>query len=53
MHYCYSYLERRMPKNFLVAFRLYYLNLNVTDNKVFNKYWNESEIHFIEKDLDK
>ena len=49
MKYQYSYEELWMPKNFLVTFRMYQLNLDGNEERVYKKYWNESTRHFIEK----
>lgn len=49
MQYQYTYQEQWQPKNFPVFFRLYQLNLNGRQNDVYKKYWNISDIHFVEK----
>ncbi len=51
MKYCYSYEELWQPKNFLVTFRMYQLNLDGQDDRVYQKYWNLYDMHFIEKDI--
>ena len=51
MKYQYSYEEQWQPKDFLVTFRLYQLNLDGNDARVFTKYWDNSKVHFIEKGL--
>ena len=48
MRYCYSYEEQWQPKNLLVTFRMYQLNLDGVDSRVYQKYWNDSTVHFIE-----
>lgn len=48
MRYCYSYEELWQPKNFLVTFRMYQLNLNGEEHDVYQKYWQMSETHFVE-----
>lgn len=48
MKYCYSYKELWQPKNKLVTFRMYQLNLDEYDNRVYKKYWNTYKTHFIE-----
>ena len=50
MKYCYSYEEFWQPKNKLVTFRMYQLNLDEYKNRVYKKYWNTYKTHFIEKD---
>lgn len=51
MKYQYSYEEQWKPKDFLVTFRLYQLNLDGNENRVYKKYWDNSEVHFVETDL--
>ena len=51
MRYCYSYQERCMPKDILVTFRMYQLNLDGSEDRVYQKYWNESAVHFVEQDV--
>ncbi|MBC5689443.1 GNAT family N-acetyltransferase [Mediterraneibacter sp. NSJ-55] len=51
MKYCYSYEELWQPKNFLVTFRMYQLNLDGQEDRVYKKYWNPYERHFIEKGI--
>lgn len=48
LKYQYSYEEQWQPKNILVVFRMYQLNLDGADNRVYKEYWNHSAIHFIE-----
>lgn len=49
MKYQYSYEEQWQPKNFPVIFRMYQMNLDGNDERVFKKYWNMYENHFVEK----
>lgn len=49
MKYQYSYEELWQPKNLLVTFRMYQLNFD-ENVSVFKKYWDNSAVHFIEKD---
>lgn len=51
MKYQYSYEERVQPKDILVTFRMYQLNLDGNESRVYKRYWNNSTIHFIEKDI--
>ncbi len=51
MKYQYSYEEQWQPKNILVVFRMYQLNLDGNDNRVYKEYWNHSAVHYIEADL--
>ena len=49
MQYQYSYEELWQPKNFLVVFRMYQLNLDGNDERVYKGYWNKYPNHFIEQ----
>jgi ribosomal-protein-alanine N-acetyltransferase len=49
MQYQYSYQEQWQPKNIPVIFRLYQLNLDGNQQRVYQKYWMQSSVHFIEK----
>ena len=51
MKYQYSYEELWQPKNFPVIFRMYQLNLDGGEERVYRKYWDEYSVHFIEPDL--
>ena len=51
MHYCYSYKEQWQPKNFPVIFRMYQLNFDGQEHRVYQKYWNLYDAHFIEADI--
>lgn len=50
MKYQYMYEEQWQPKDFLVTFRMYQLNLD-RKNRTYKKYWNNSRIHFVESDV--
>lgn len=51
MKYQYSYEEQWQPKNILVTFRMYQLNIDGNTKRVYQKYWNTSAVHFVEKDI--
>lgn len=51
MKYQYSYEEQWKPKDILVTFRMYQLNFDEREDRVYQKYWDNSNIHFIEKDI--
>ena len=51
MKYQYSYEERVQPKNILVTFRMYQLNLDGETGRVYQKYWDQSQVHFLETDV--
>ena len=51
MKYQYSYEEQWQPKDILVTFRMYQLNLDGSEDRVYQKYWNESAVHFVEQDI--
>ncbi len=51
MKYQYSYEEQWQPKNISVIFRMYQINLDGNSDRVFKKYWETSDVHFIETAL--
>lgn len=51
MKYQYSYEEQWQPKDFLVTFRLYQLNLDGNEERVYRKYWDKYAVHFLETDV--
>lgn len=51
MQYQYSYEEQWQPKDILVTFRMYQLNLDGNTQRVYKKYWDTSDVHFIETNL--
>ena len=51
MKYQYSYAEQVQPKDILVVFRMYQLNLDGATEQVYQKYWDKSKEHFIETDI--
>ena len=51
MKYRYSYQEQWQPKNIQVIFRMYQLNLDGNECRIYQKYWDKSEVHFIERDV--
>lgn len=51
MRYQYSYEEQWQPKNRLVLFRMYQLDLDGTEGRVFRRYWERSAVHFVESSL--
>lgn len=51
MKYQYSYEEQWQPKNIPVIFRMYQRNLDGQSSRVYQKYWNESSVHFIEENV--
>lgn len=48
MRYQYSYEEQWQPKDILVTFRMYQLNLDGNDSRVYQEYWDDSTVHFVE-----
>ena len=50
MKYCYSYEEQWQPKDFPVVFRMYQLNFDGQDEKMYRKYWERYEKHSVEED---
>ena len=51
MRYQYSYEEQWQPKNILVTFRMYQLNLDGQQERIYQKYWDQSAVHFVEPGL--
>ena len=51
MRYQYSYEEQWQPKNIPVIFRMYQLNFDGDENRIYQQYWDSSIVHFIEKDI--
>ena len=51
MKYRYSYQEQWQPKNIQVIFRMYQLNLDGNENRIYQRYWDKSEVRFIEEDV--
>lgn len=51
MKYQYSYQEQWQPKDILVTFRMYQLNFDGQNDRVYDKYWNTYTSHFIEKEV--
>ncbi len=48
MSYKYSYKEQWQPKNLEVMFRLYQLNLDNNQERIYTEYWDRYTDHFIE-----
>lgn len=51
MKYMYSYEERWQPKDILVVFRMYQINLDGNEKRIFKKYWDMYPNHFIEEKI--
>ena len=49
MIYQYSYEEQWQPKDILVTFRMYQLNLDGENERIYKKYWDNSAVHFVER----
>ncbi|GIN74217.1 N-acetyltransferase [Bacillus sp. J14TS2] len=49
MEYKYSYKEQWQPKDILVTFRMYQLNLDGVHDRVYRAYWEKYPEHFIEE----
>lgn len=48
MEYKYSYKEQWQPKNIIVTFRMYQLNFDGNNDRVYKEYWEKYPEHFIE-----
>ncbi|MFJ6207061.1 hypothetical protein [Lysinibacillus sp. NPDC092081] len=51
MEYKYSFEEQWQPKDILVIFRMYQLNFDGQNARVYKEYWNKYAVHFIENDI--
>ena len=51
MKYCYSYTEQWMPKNITVTFRMYQLNFDHDQGRVYKGYRDKYATHFIEENV--
>ena len=51
MSYQYSYEEQWQPKDFLVIFRMYQLNLDGNNSRSYKGYWENTTVHFVETDV--
>ena len=51
MKYQYSYEEQWQPKDIPVTFRMYQLNLDGNEERVYRKYWDISDVRFVETEL--
>ena len=51
MKYCYSYREQWQPKNIPVVFRMYQLNFDGDDGRVYQKYREMYPCNFIEENV--
>ncbi len=51
MIYKYSYEELVQPKNMLVTFRMYQLNLDGHTERIYKKYLDKYPVHFVEEDV--
>ena len=51
MKYRYSYEEQWQPKNIPVIFRMYQLNFDGDEERVYQKYRDISAVHFVETQL--
>lgn len=52
MTYRYSYEEQWQPKDIPVIFRMYQMNLDGQNDRVYKGYWEKYPVHFVERDLD-
>ena len=51
MQYRYSYREQWQPKDISVVFRVYQINLDGQEERLYRKYWNTYPEHFVEPGL--
>ena len=48
MTYRYSYREQWQPKDIPVTFRMYQINLDGQEDRVYKQYWEQYPVHFVE-----
>lgn len=48
MRYRYTYLEQWQPKDIPVTFRMYQLNLDGDETRVYREYWERHPVHYVE-----
>ena len=48
MRYQYTYREQWQPKDISVTFRLYQLNLDGNEGRVYRRYWEQYADHWVE-----
>ena len=53
MVYHYSYREQWQPKDISVVFRMYQMNLDGDNNRVYRAYWDKFPEHLVETELEK
>jgi len=51
MSYKYSFEEQWQPKDIRVTFRMYQLNFDGQNVRVYKEYWNKYAVHFIESEI--
>lgn len=51
MSYKYTYEELWQPKNYLVTFRMYQLNFDGNNERIYKEYWNKYKNHFVENGI--
>ena len=51
MRYCYSYEEQWQPKNIPVKIKKFQLNFDGQEDRIYQKYWNLYDTHFVECDI--
>ncbi len=51
MSYKYTFEEQWQPKDMRVTFRMYQLNFDGQNVRVYKEYWNKYAVHFIESDI--
>ena len=51
MTYRYSYRELWQPKDIWVTFRMYQLNFDGRDDRVYRGYWDRYPVHFVEENV--
>lgn len=50
MTYRYTYEEQWQPKDILSTFRMYQINLDGVEERVYRKYWDQASVRYLEPD---
>ncbi|NLO86479.1 MAG: GNAT family N-acetyltransferase [Clostridiales bacterium] len=52
MTYRYTYEEQWQPKDILVTFRMYQINLDGRRERTYRKYWDRYHVHYVEENIE-
>lgn len=51
MTYKYSYEEQWQPKDILVTFRMFQLNFDGQNDRIYREYWDRYPVHYVEENI--